>query len=199
MQKKWVNVAITIVGVAAGIAAILTYIEGRAQKPTAPPSTVQASGDNSIAAGNDVRIGERTTIDKHDFGEDRRQVAEAYLKVARGSCKSVSERIASMTVDSSVDMTQMAMFYPPEMHPTEIVAEQYGEQVYRDIKAKLDRALETYKPAIKPLMENSIRSMTGFAARPEDKARKAAAFATDKQAWLDSTTDLCRYLDSVGT
>lgn len=199
MQKKWVTAVVTIVGVASGIAGILAYIEGRAQKPAASPPTVQASGNNSIAAGNDVRIGERTTIDKHDFGDDRRQVAEAYLSVARGSCKSVSERIASMTADSSVDMTQMQRFYPPEMHPTEIVAEHYGEQVYREINARLDRALQTFQPAIKPLVENSIRSMTGFAARSEDKARKAAAFATDKQAWLDSTNDLCRYLDSVGT
>lgn len=193
MQKKWVTILVTTVGVASGIAAILTYF----RSPT-PTTSVQASG-NAIAAGNDVRIGERTTIDKHDFDDDRRQHAEAYLSVARDSCKSVSARIESMTADSSVDLTQMQRFYPPEMHPTQIVAEHYGEQVYRDITAKLEETLRVYQVAVKPLMENSIRSMTGFAARPQDKARKAAAFATDKQAWLGSTNDLCRYLDSVGS
>lgn len=197
MQKKWLTVVVTTVGVASGIAGILTYVRG-AQQPPAPTTSVQASGDNSIAAGNDVRIGERTTIDKHDFADDRRQQAEAYLNVARGSCKSVSERIASMNADSAIDMTQIQKFYPPQMHPTEIVAEHYGERVYRDINAKLEQTLQVFQVAIKPLVGNSIRSMTGFAERPEDKAQSTAAFATDKQAWLDSTNDLCRYLDSVG-
>jgi hypothetical protein len=203
MQKKWVTLIVTVVGVASGIAGIITLFRD-SQSPTVSTTVVRASGDDSIAAGNDVRIGERETVNKHDFDDDRRQIAEAYLKVAHDSCKNLSERIASMTADSSIDFMQIQRLYPPEMHPTEVVAEHYGEQVYRDINTKLQQTMDASKLALVPLSANSIRAMTGFAVpaansgSSKDRERQAAEFIPVRQAWLDSTNDLCRYLDSVG-
>ena len=85
-----------------------------------------------------MRIGERTVVDKHDFGQDQRAEAERYLGVARTTCKTLSERIAATTATTSIDMTQMMMYYPPEQ-----VAEQYGEQVYSDITSKIEGAVQS--------------------------------------------------------
>lgn len=198
MKKNWLGIVVAAVGVVSGVAVILEYVRGE-PGPAEPTRSVRATGDRSIAAGNDVRIGEKTTVNEHDFDDDLRQKAEGYLKVARDRCKNVSGRIASLTADSAIDMMDMQRFYPPEMYPSEIVAQHYGEQVHRDINTKLEQTLQTFQVAVKPLLSNSIHSMTGFAQRPEEKQRNAASFPTDKQAWLDSTNELCSYLDSVGT
>ena len=197
MKKNWLTIVVAAVGVAGGVAGILEYVRGEPEL-TEPTRIVRATGDRAIAAGNDVRIGEKTTVNEHDFDDDLRQRAEGYLKVARDRCKSVSVRIASLTAESAIDMMDMQRFYPPEMYPSEIVAQHYGEQVHRDINAKLEQTLQTFQVAIKPLVNNSISSMTGFTQRSEEKQRNAASFTTDKQAWLDSTNELCSYLDSVG-
>ena len=192
--RKWIVTGAAIA--AAGIAALAYFLpRDGATKP--PNIEVNAEGADSIAAGRDVNIKERNTIDKHDYDSDRRRDAELYLRTARESCQSLATKIAALDSDSRLDMASMAQYNPPELDPAEVIAQEYGEKVYNDISTRVDQTRENFKPVSRVLVANSIMPLTGAAQRREAGAKQRASFDSDRKAWLDNTIDLCTYLGTV--
>jgi len=190
--RNWIGVASAAI---VAITAAAAYFFPRA--PSTPNLEVRAEGSNSIAAGHDVNIKERSTVDVHDWGGDRRREAESYLQNAWEACQALMAKISELAADSNLDMANMAQYNPEELRPTAVVAQEYGEKVYNDISSRVEQTQNDFGPVSRILGVNSVMQLTGTTQRAEMKSKQRSGFEVVKMKWLDNTMNLCTYLRSV--
>jgi len=162
--------------------------DAAATKPSAN-TEVTAEGDDSIAAGRDVNIDKSRTIDKHDYDKDREREAEAYLSTARETCASLADKIVPLNADSSFNLSNPGEFMAQAVEPTQVAAEEYGEEVYGDINTRLQLIRTDFDPIRTALIGNN------FGKKLDGTGR--ARFDTDKKKWLEDTRNLCAYLRGI--
>jgi hypothetical protein len=185
-----VRKAFAIIGALAGIAIVALAILS-ARSPQASDGTKPGA-----AAAKDPRAA--AAIRAAALKEKAKDEALRFVRTAQGACRDLTQKTEALTLDSSVDFSQLNSFIPPEIYPPDAFGAYVGETTFADVKSQLSQLVAALVDVLRTLSRNQVTSMTALERQQDDVVKEQAALQEKKLKMSSSVAAYCESIRRAG-
>jgi hypothetical protein len=121
-----------------------------------------------------------------------------FVGLAQSACKELARKTEALTLDSTVDSSELKSFIPPEIYPTDSFAAYVDEATLADVNSHLSRLVSSLVALLRSIERTKRPAIPGIERHPDDVIRERAAFQEGKVKTVVSTTMYCESVRRAG-
>jgi hypothetical protein len=148
-----------------------------------------------LAASRTLQVDEATRLVRKAEAKDD---ALLFVRLAQNACRELNRKTEALTLDSTVDSSEIASFIPTAIYPTDPFAAYVDEATFAEVRSQLTELVSSVVALLRSLERSRLTSIPRRERQPEDVIKDRRSFLDQKLKLLASTQMYCESVRRAG-